>query len=57
MDTTQYVELSPVLANYSCTLQYDVMGNANVTIRDKSDGTVMLDYCLDDGTTNATELW
>ena len=46
------IELNPNLSNYSCSLQYDDAGNANITITSKHNGEVMLDFCLDNGEIN-----
>lgn len=51
-----WVELSPMLADYNCIMQYDSAGNANVTIKRKSDNMVMLDMSLDNGEINVMEL-
>lgn len=51
-EDNHYVKLSPQLANFSGELSYDEAGNANLTIRRKSDNTVMLDVSLDNGEIN-----
>ena len=51
-DMNYLITLTPKLADYYATLDYDQAGNANVTIIRKIDGVRILDMSLDNGEIN-----